>query len=65
MLLMYFVSVMDYDIPKNIEQCRAKLREEFDKHRSLKDVRVIDMLVIKVSVIDCSKSMVMFLLLIF
>lgn len=39
---------MDYDIPKNVEQCRAKLREEFDKNRHIKDIRVIDMLVIKV-----------------
>jgi len=39
--------VMDYDIPKNVEQCRAKLREEFDKNRHIKDIRVIDMLVIK------------------
>lgn len=39
---------MDYDIPMSIEQCRAKLREEFVKHRNVTDVRVIDMLVIKV-----------------
>lgn len=42
------VLVLDFDIPKNIEQCRAKLREEFKKHADVKDVRVIDMLVIKV-----------------
>ncbi|CAD7012255.1 unnamed protein product [Ceratitis capitata] len=40
--------VMDYDIPKTVEQCRAKLREEFEKHRNVSDVRVIDMLVIRV-----------------
>ncbi|XP_067627901.1 NADH dehydrogenase [ubiquinone] 1 alpha subcomplex subunit 6 [Eurosta solidaginis] len=39
--------VMDYDIPKSVSQCRAKLREEFEKHRDVTDVRVIDMLVIK------------------
>lgn len=39
---------MDYDIPKSIEQCREKLREEFDKHRHVTDIRVIDMLVVKV-----------------
>ncbi|KAK7791310.1 hypothetical protein R5R35_000818 [Gryllus longicercus] len=39
--------VLDYDIPKTIEECRAKLREEFDKNRHVKDIRVIDMLVIK------------------
>jgi NADH dehydrogenase (ubiquinone) 1 alpha subcomplex subunit 6 len=39
---------MDYDIPKTVEQCRVKLREEFEKNRHVTDVRVIDMLVIKV-----------------
>ena len=40
--------VMDYDIPKSVEQCRIKLREEFEKNRHVTDIRVIDMLVIKV-----------------
>ena len=40
--------VMDYDIPKDTKQCRAKLREEFEKNKAVKDIRVIDMLVIKV-----------------
>lgn len=39
--------MLEYDIPKNEAQCRAKLREEFEKQRHVKDVRVIDMLVIK------------------
>uniref|UniRef100_A0A0P4WG23 NADH dehydrogenase [ubiquinone] 1 alpha subcomplex subunit 6 n=1 Tax=Scylla olivacea TaxID=85551 RepID=A0A0P4WG23_SCYOL len=39
--------VMDYDLPKSKEECRAKLREEFMKHRHVQDIRVIDMLVIK------------------
>ncbi|XP_073985254.1 NADH dehydrogenase (ubiquinone) B14 subunit [Rhodnius prolixus] len=39
--------VMDYDIPKNITQCREKLREEFMKHKDVTDIRVIDMLIIK------------------
>ena len=38
---------MEYDIPKNEAQCRAKLREEFEKNRQIKDVRVIDMMVVK------------------
>jgi len=42
------LAVMDYDIPMTVEQCRDKLREEFVKHRSVTDIRVIDMLVIKV-----------------
>lgn len=41
---------MDYDIPKTVEQCREKLREEFDKHRHVTDIRVIDMLVVKVCI---------------
>ena len=40
--------VMDFDIPKSVEQCRAKLREEFEKNQNISDIRVIDMLVIKV-----------------
>jgi len=43
---------MDYDIPKSVEQCRARLREEFEKNRHVTDIRVIDMLVIKVRVQD-------------
>ncbi|XP_065580337.1 NADH dehydrogenase [ubiquinone] 1 alpha subcomplex subunit 6-like [Artemia franciscana] len=39
--------VMEYDIPKDVEQCRDKLRENFEKNRSVKDVRAIDLLVIK------------------
>lgn len=37
-----------YDIPKNEDQCRSKLREMFAKHTDVKDIRVIDLLVIKV-----------------
>lgn len=40
---------MDYDIPVSVEQGRKKLREEFLKHKNVSDIRVIDMLVIKVS----------------
>lgn len=39
---------MDYDIPKSEKECRQKLREEFLKNRNVTDVRVIDMLIIKV-----------------
>ncbi|KAF2895435.1 hypothetical protein ILUMI_10739 [Ignelater luminosus] len=39
--------VRQYDIPKSVEQCRQRLREEFKKHECLTDVRVIDMLIIK------------------
>ncbi|XP_038209664.1 NADH dehydrogenase [ubiquinone] 1 alpha subcomplex subunit 6 [Zerene cesonia] len=39
--------VKDYDIPKSEEQCRAKLKELFLKNKDVKDVRVIDLLVIK------------------
>ncbi|KAK9877393.1 hypothetical protein WA026_017789 [Henosepilachna vigintioctopunctata] len=39
--------VKKYDIPKSVEQLRLKLREEFMKHKDVKDIRVIDMLVIK------------------
>ncbi|XP_043253903.1 NADH dehydrogenase [ubiquinone] 1 alpha subcomplex subunit 6 [Colletes gigas] len=39
--------VYNYDIPKNQEDCKKKLREEFRRHNDLKDIRVIDLLVIK------------------
>lgn len=39
---------MDYDIPKSEAQCRDKLKSEFTKHKNVTDIRVIDMLVIKV-----------------
>lgn len=35
------------NIPKSVDQCRAKLREEFLKHKDLEDIRIVDMLVIK------------------
>lgn len=38
---------MDYNIPKSTEQLRAKLREQFLKHKDVQDIRVSDMLVIK------------------
>lgn len=40
-----------YDIPKSTEQLKAKLREEFTKHPDYTDIRVIDMLVIKVKLL--------------
>lgn len=39
----------DIDIPRTVEECRQKLREEFVKHKDVKDIRVIDMLIVKVS----------------
>lgn len=38
----------DFDIPKSEDQCRAKLRELFLKNKDVSDIRVIDLLVIKV-----------------
>ncbi|XP_014243973.1 NADH dehydrogenase [ubiquinone] 1 alpha subcomplex subunit 6 [Cimex lectularius] len=39
--------VLDFDIPKNEAQCKSKLKEEFMKYKDVKDIRIIDMLVIK------------------
>lgn len=39
---------MDYDIPKSEAQIREKLKSEFLKNKNVTDIRVIDMLVIKV-----------------
>ncbi|XP_014217386.1 NADH dehydrogenase [ubiquinone] 1 alpha subcomplex subunit 6 [Copidosoma floridanum] len=39
--------VEDYDIPKGKEELREKIRSEFLKNAHVKDIRTIDMLVIK------------------
>ncbi|RZC34936.1 Complex1 LYR 1 domain containing protein [Asbolus verrucosus] len=39
--------VKQYDIPKSVECLKKKLRQEFRKNDHLKDIRIIDMLVIK------------------
>ncbi|XP_050312070.1 NADH dehydrogenase [ubiquinone] 1 alpha subcomplex subunit 6-like [Anthonomus grandis grandis] len=36
-----------YDVELSEEQCKKKLREQFNKHAKINDIRVIDMLVIK------------------
>ncbi|VEN55091.1 unnamed protein product [Callosobruchus maculatus] len=41
--------VRQFDVPRTVEQCKVKLREEFTKYDEIKDVRLIDMMVIKVS----------------
>ena len=38
----------DFDIDKSTKECRVKLKELFMKNKDAKDIRVIDMLVIKV-----------------
>lgn len=43
----FFFLVDANNIPKTVEQCRSKLREEFLKHKDLTDIRIVDMLVIK------------------
>lgn len=42
------ILVQQFDIPKTVPQLKAKLREEFTKHPDYTDIRIIDMLVIKV-----------------
>jgi len=39
--------MLDYDIPLQLPDLKAKLREEFLKNKHVEDIRVIDMLVIK------------------
>lgn len=38
---------IDYELPKNQDACRKKLKEMFLKNKHVKDIRVIDLLVIK------------------
>uniref|UniRef100_A0A0U2TIR8 NADH dehydrogenase [ubiquinone] 1 alpha subcomplex subunit 6 n=1 Tax=Tortanus forcipatus TaxID=197020 RepID=A0A0U2TIR8_9MAXI len=39
--------VKDFDIPPSVNECRDVLRRNFKKNAHVKDIRVIDMLVIK------------------
>merc|ERR1711893_171203 len=39
--------VKNYDIPVNVQQCRAKLREKFEANQHVTDIRAIDLLVSK------------------
>ncbi|KAJ8681431.1 hypothetical protein QAD02_017218 [Eretmocerus hayati] len=39
--------LMDYEIPKNEQDLKRKIREEFQKNAHVKDIRALDMLVIK------------------
>lgn len=41
------IAVIQFNISKNEEQCKQKLREEFLQHKNIKDVRTIDLLVFK------------------
>lgn len=46
--------VFDRRLPVTKEQCQQKLKEEFLKNKHITDVRVIDMLVIKVNILNIS-----------
>ncbi|XP_076290862.1 NADH dehydrogenase (ubiquinone) B14 subunit [Lasioglossum baleicum] len=39
--------LLEYDVPKTQKECQQRLREEFDRHRNVTDIRVIDLLVAK------------------
>lgn len=43
-----------YDIPVTAEQGRSKLRQEFLKNKHVRDIRSIDLLVIKVGALQKS-----------
>ncbi len=40
--------LQEFDIPVNLPEARGKLKEKFMEHSEVKDVRIIDMLVVKV-----------------
>lgn len=40
--------VLDYDVPINVDIGRKRMRQEFEKNKSLTDIRAIDLLVVKV-----------------
>merc|ERR1712173_95423 len=39
--------VKDFDLPRDTAQCRAVLRDQFKKNAGVRDIRVIDMHVVK------------------
>jgi len=39
--------VKDFELPRDTAQCRAVLREQFKKNAGVRDIRVIDMHVVK------------------
>jgi len=39
--------VKDFDLPRDVGQCRTVLRQQFKKNAALRDIRVIDMHVVK------------------
>lgn len=50
MKLIFFLSELAYDIPYTEEACKQKLKEEFRRNSTVRDLRVIDMLIIKVRI---------------
>lgn len=49
---------MDFDIPRSEKQIRERIRYHFLKNQHIQDVRVIDMLVIKVTSFEQYKMVV-------
>lgn len=47
---MVFVLVLEYDLQISEKQAKDKMREQFEKNRHVTDMRVLDMLVIKVCI---------------
>ena len=43
------MTVHDYDIPLTTLMVRSRIRNEFEKNRYINDIRLIDMLAIKVN----------------
>jgi NADH dehydrogenase (ubiquinone) 1 alpha subcomplex subunit 6 len=44
----YIPTMVDrYELPMNIEGCRKQLRKKFEVNAHIKDIRIIDMLVVK------------------
>jgi NADH dehydrogenase (ubiquinone) 1 alpha subcomplex subunit 6 len=49
----YIPTMVDrYELPMNIEGCRKQLRKKFEVNDHIKDIRIIDMLVVKVNVMQ-------------
>lgn len=45
--MVFFIAVADYGLIKTNEDCRLRLHAEFMKHKDMKDVKQIDLLVFR------------------
>jgi hypothetical protein len=48
---LYVLAVLNYDLPLSAKDCQNKLRETFRRNKTVTDLRAIDLMVVKVSIV--------------